>query len=379
MKWFTYCCWRLRLIAALLLAGLVPLSQAALPSARAASERTECIGYYTVNLPGDLEYALMDNFSQALGAWGSDIRLDLTGLGRQELFISQPVGVGGLTALVEKRNVKQQVARDDLLRQADLFTPQEAMHEKLMSEAQLTQLFVPIQRRNAYGAMLEKDNREKLALHALVNGHILSTELKPQGTPEQTLDAFLSHYKPRALGELPTGPGVCVPFGFFTGEEQPATIGLNIRLKDQPDIVMYLLARDAATDTPEDPEKYIDRKTEPMTMFYASRGAFAMNRLSPYKGITIDGHRGKGAFVNIKRDATLLQKVNNPATDDIDWGYLAYIPGLSGGKPGESFNLTFKVERFGRFAARPMTESEFRALVLRIAASIKRRPEAFRN
>ena len=56
---------------------------------------------------------------------------------------------------------------------------------------------------------------------------------------------------------------------------------------------------------------------------------------------------------------------------------LAYIPGLSGGKPGDSFNLTFKVERFGRFAKRPMSESEFRELTLRIAASIKRRSGAW--
>jgi hypothetical protein len=53
------------------------------------------------------------------------------------------------------------------------------------------------------------------------------------------------------LGEVPSGPGVCVPHGFFTDAKQPATIGLNIRLKDQPDIVVFLLARDAATHEPE--------------------------------------------------------------------------------------------------------------------------------
>ena len=72
----------------------------------------------------------------------------------------------------------------------------------------------------------------------------------------------------------------------------------------------------------------------------------------------------------------MLQGVHNPATGDIDWGYIAYVPGLSGGKPGGSFNLMFRVERFGRFAKRPMSESEFRELTLRIAASIKRRPGA---
>ena len=68
---------------------------------------------------------------------------------------------------------------------------------------------------------------------------------------------------------------------------------------------------------------------------------------------------------------------NNGAENDEDWGYFAYIPGRSGSKPGESFNLEFKVERFGRFAKRSMTEREFRDLVMQIAASIERRPGAW--
>jgi hypothetical protein len=60
-------------------------------------------------------------------------------------------------------------------------------------------------------------------------------------------------------------------------------------------------------------------------------------------------------------------------------GFLAYIPGTAGGNPGESFNIEFKVERFGRFANRRMSEKEFRDLVMRIASSIKRRPGAWQS
>ena len=220
--------------------------------------------------------------------------------------------------------------------------------------------------------------KDKLALHALVNGHILSTELKPQGAPAQTLDTFLSHYKPRVLGEVPSGPGVCVPFGVFTGEQQPATVGLNIRLKDQPDIVVFLLARDAAKDAPDDPRKLFDGLT-PVSTFFGSKKVIPLHRIKPLQPIKIDGNEGLGSFVRVTRTAVLDQSraFNNAAENDQDWGYFAYIPGLVGGKPGDSFNLVFKVERFGRFAKRPMSESEFRELTLRIAASIKRRPGAW--
>ena len=350
---------------------------------------TECLGYYTVGLPGRFEYALLPGsvlvstpkyvqpqwtFENGLGAWGSDIRLGLSGRDTKALFISPRSDAIDLEQLTKSRNEKQTRDRENLLREANLFTPPNLTRDDLLKEADEIPTFRSMGGGRVVAALFGTDN---LALHVLVNGHILSTELKLQGTPEQTLDAFFSHYKSRALGEVPSGPGVCVPFGTFSGERQPATVGLNIRLKDQPDIVVFLLARDAATDEPEDPENFIDRKTQPMTTFYGSRGATAMNRFRPGRHVTIDGQKGLGVFVNIERDATLLQSVHNPATGNIDWGYLAYIPGLSGGKPGDSFNLTFKVERFGRFATRPMSESEFRELTLRIAASIKRRPGAW--
>jgi hypothetical protein len=103
-----------------------------------------------------------------------------------------------------------------------------------------------------------------------------------------------------------------------------------------------------------------------------------MRRFMPRHKVTIDGADGLGTFVHVKRDDDPYPSpINNAANDSMDWAYLAYVPGMSGGKPGESFNLEFKVERFGRFAKRPMTERQFRDLVMQIAASIKRRPGAW--
>lgn len=344
---------------------------------------TECLGYYTVRIPGEFEYALTENFSGGLGAWGTEIRLDLMGLQSQEVSISQPAGNVDLMRRMEARNAQQQREMDELLELAKRIDQRAAGSKEIDPDGQERKAQRDQANRISFVKRLSGregtyfPTKDKIELHAIVNGHILSTTLPPQGTPEQTLDAFLSHYKPRALGEVPNGPGVCVPYGFFVGEQQPATIGLNIRLKEQPDIVVYLMAIDAATSQPWNPEEYIDRKTEPMSMFYASRGAVAMNRLRSYQRVSIDGQEGLGAFVNVKRDATLLQPVHNAATDSMDWGFLAYVPGKPGGKPGESFNITFKVERFGRFAKSPMTEKQFRELTQRIAASIKRRPGAW--
>jgi hypothetical protein len=369
MRWFV------TLLAAATLAGMAACVQATVAT-RSTGVLAECVGYYTLQVPGEFEYALMNSFSERLGAWGSEIRLRLNGFEQQDLFISPPAGMVEIMANMHTRNAERQREIDDVSERLSETKPtQDALRRVLAKKLSELHLFEAVPQRDAI-SRIEKD---KLSLQALVNGHIFYTTLQPQGTPEQTLDAFLSHYRPRALGEVPSGPGVCVPYGFFTGEKQPATVGLNIRLKDQPDIVVFLLARDAATDEPEDPDAFITRAALAGRTFYQSRGhPVPMRRFMPRHKVTIDGADGLGTFVHVKRDDDPYPSpINNAANDSMDWAYLAYVPGMSGGKPGESFNLEFKVERFGRFAKRPMTERQFRDLVMQIAASIKRRPGAW--
>jgi hypothetical protein len=370
----TYLRRALSVAAAALLIGQSGCAQLVSTPMRTAG-KSECLGYYTIEVPGEFEYALMSNFSQGLGAWGSEIRLRLTDLEQQELFISQPAGAAEIVKGMEARNAERQREIDDVSERLFETKPtQDALRRVLKDKLSELHLFEAIPQRDA----ISRIEKERLALHALVNGNIFYTTLPPQGTPAQTLDAFLSHYKPRALGEVPSGPGVCVPYGLFTGEKQPATIGLNIRLKDQPDIVVFLLARDAATHEPEDPRKLLDGLT-PASTFFGSKKVVPVHAIRPLRPIKIDGNEGLGSFVRVIRKtvADPSRAFNNAADNDEDWGYFAYIPGRSGGKPGDSFNLEFKVERFGRFAKRPMTEGQFRDLVMQIAASIKRRPGAW--
>jgi hypothetical protein len=368
--------------AALLLMAQGSCAQVAGTPARPAG-KIECLGYYTIEMPGEFEYALMSNFSQGLGAWGSEIRLRLNGLEQQDVSISQPASAADLVALMDAKNAEQRREKQRFLELAQWIDDHPVAAKDMDPDGRERQSQRQQANRVPFAQSLPGRDAvffpgKPWGLQFLVNGHILSTELPPQGTPAQTLDAFLSHYKPRALGEVPSGPGVCVPYGFFTAEKQPATIGLNIRLKDQPDIVVFLLARDAATHEPEDPRKLLDGLT-PASTFFGSKKVVPVHAIRPLRPIKIDGNEGLGSFVRVIRKtvADPSRAFNNAAENDEDWGYFAYIPGRSGGKPGDSFNLEFKVERFGRFAKRPLTEGQFRDLVMQIAASIKRRPGAW--
>ncbi|MDQ0017615.1 hypothetical protein J2W23_006029 [Variovorax boronicumulans] len=157
-----------------------------------------------------------------------------------------------------------------------------------------------------------------------------------EGTPEQTIANFLKLYRARAPFEIPAKPGVCLPYGFMTGEKKPALVAVSFRLTGHPDIVVYLSDRDASSEDSIDSEKFVNEAVQ--------RGYFYGARF----------------------------------TEPLDGPVEPFIPGDKNAPPGTSSNLIFKVERFGRFAKAPMTEGEFRDLVKRIAQSIKRRPRAWR-
>ena len=108
-------------------------------------------------------------------------------------------------------------------------------------------------------------------------------------------------------------------------------------------------------------------------------------RIKPSHTVTIDGQEGLGHFALVRRKVSppgAKDPLDNTYTKDhSDWAYIAYAPGISGGKPGESFNIQVRVERFGRFAKEPvdqqMTEKQFREFAKRFVASIHRRPGAW--
>jgi hypothetical protein len=219
----------------------------------------------------------------------------------------------------------------------------------------------------------------------LENDRIVEARRPTLGSTAKTIEAFLQQYSVREPFTQPAEPGVCLPYGVYRGEQSPASIGATFTVVDQPDIVINVQVWDA-----------IDGVDEPRQMLITQlRGHLAHStevlpldgRVRPSHAVTIDGREGLGHFALVRRkeskpgDKTAL---DNPFTKDhSDWVYVAYVPGLSGGKPGESFNIQVKIERFGRFAKEPvgkqMTEKQFREFAKRVVEGIHRRPGAWVN
>jgi hypothetical protein len=358
--------------------------------------RADCVGYHALRLPGEIEYAVLQrrpqtpwrttfdypwepDFESGMGTWGNDWNVVTDRdwpSGDSRIRMTAAAGIDDLKALMNAKNREQQKAKDDLLRQAGLFTEKESMGSVLMQQASELPFHTAIPDRPAFSIQSSKPPGS-LDIQVLIGGRIVSTTRKLVGTPQQTVDAFVSQYKPRDPFEVPSGPGVCIPYATMTGEVRPASVGVSIRLLDRPDIVVYL--RDSAVDPRgdgPDPKEVLSKEIRLDT--HGARDAIASNKLKPFHSVTLAGRRGVGAFIAIFRDPDILDgEERRKAKPVLDWGYVAYSPGDKSAPLGTSSALMFKVMRYSRYAKQPMSESEFRKLAQTIAASIQRRPGAW--
>ncbi|QSI33727.1 hypothetical protein GNX71_30840 [Variovorax sp. RKNM96] len=390
----------MRKCIAFALHSLVPLSVLVHGSAIAqnvAVRRTECLGYQTITVPDEIEYATVPpnispangegyKFDNGAGVWNTYQLVDSEGVfdvdeSSKSIHLSSLTSAADLQLQLLKLNKKRQQEKDTLLIHANMLArhsemdPGGKLRQADLDQAAAYRFYQPYNGGNAFGFI---NGSGKFNFSTLVGDHVVSASRKLEGTPEQTIASFLKLYRTRMPFEVPAEPGVCLPYGFMTGEKKPAYVAVSFRLKNRPDIVVYLSDRDASSEDSFDTEKFVN---EAVQRGYFYGGAFTEpldGSVHPFRSITVDGRKGLGGMVLVTRSVLGGSPIHNEANKNKDWGYLAYIPGDKSAPPGTSSNLIFKVERFGRFAKTPMTESEFRDLVKTIAQSIKRRPGAWR-
>jgi len=364
--------------------------------------RADCVGYHTLSLPGDIEYAVAQRrFSDRLPVWGNsaDVMTDKDALdGHTAIGLVMPASIDDLNALMGDANKEQQKKKKEFLEQAKWLdeTPEFAKdidpdgreRRDQREKAGQVPFYQPIPNHQAFGIKKvipnlrnppSEETEDWLEFQVLLGNRIVSTSRKLSGTPQEVLERFLSHYRPREPFEVPTGPGVCLAYAAMNGEVQPATVGVSIRLKDRPDIVVYLRDTIAGADT-KSPDTQAVLKHILALDLYATQRVDPMNKLRPtFERVTLAGHEGLGAWVQLTRDPSKAGSfaVHNEANKNRDWAYVAFVPGDKSAPVGQSSDLTLRIERYGRFAKKPMSEKEFRELASAIAASIQRRPGAW--
>ena len=374
---------------ALLLLGVSFAACSAQPA-----HRPDCVGYYTLDLPGEVEYAVHQpnpvfahpntdslvlversifqdvrdpRFADGLSVWGSYVTT------------TSETTKAELAILANWQNFQGEKTKAALLKKVERFADSPEMHQSILDSAAAIRSYKPFNDGTVYAV----EQPDEVSMLALIGNRIVDATWPKTGTVQQVIDAFLATRRPRAVFEIPSEPGVCLAYQFHRARgTQPADVAVSMRLKDRPDIVIYL--RDQPVDTsdeaPASAEAFIKKAVHPNTYFYATELTQPLDgKVRSFRSITIDGREGLGAFALVTRKVMQgTDAVHNESNKNQDWAYIAYVPGDKKAPMGLSSDLTFRVERFGRFATQLMTEKEFRELVKTIAVSIKRRPGAWR-
>jgi hypothetical protein len=172
------------------------------------------------------------------------------------------------------------------------------------------------------------------------------------------------NFSTRALYEIPSGAGVCLPYAFIADNDKDSNrqVGVTFRLIDHPDVTVFLLDAKAQSS---DRKLTSRQKNEFVWGYdYGIGKQIKLHGIMPYHSVMLDGREGVATSANITRD--------NGATD---FGYLATVQG----DPNASVDtpdLLLLVERTATDAKGkpPVSAEDIDEIGQAISASIKRRP-----
>lgn len=322
--------------------------------------KTECVGHYQFNVPGEIEYPVMPLRNFISGELRDPNRYS-DGIVPYNSY--PPVTVSDVVTREEFNAFKEAQ-----LRALD----NEKKH--LIEEAKDMDIASLREKRFRHAAALKEfplDAPDAFATQSIggVTGYFYRNgRIYPlYGHPER----FGETIKPlriRAPFEIPSDPGVCFPYGFLADEgKQRRGIAVSMRLKEHPDVEIHF---ESSRASPPRKGKAATAGSieEEHTRFWS--GYYApqhketrLTGLFAYRSVSLDGRKGIKTFGEIKRK-----------NDRIDYGYLAIVKGDSAATEDMPDLLLFVVRTASQSRGKtPVTEDELKEMAETIAASVKRR------
>jgi len=180
--------------------------------------------------------------------------------------------------------------------------------------------------------------------------------------------SLLNRFRPRKLYEVPAEQGFCMPYGFIAGDsgQEERNIGVTYRLKDHPDVTIFFqdlgMEPGAGFQRPEN-----ETAKEFVTYLWNKKyqwSAVSKELISPkWRTIEMAGRKGLGTFAkSVFEDGA------------VDYGYVAYVRGNHKARNVEP-DLLLYVMQYGEQAKGqpPMDKDELEKMAEHIVSSVKRR------
>jgi Tle cognate immunity protein 4 C-terminal domain len=191
-----------------------------------------------------------------------------------------------------------------------------------------------------------------------------------QSAQVKELSNLIQSLRARVAFDLPTGPGVCLPYVFAQDDATPRRdVAVTYRLNDHPDIQVTL--RDASAAVVEPGVRSKNAEPEPATVSFWSQHLNDFKEVKPLwtpstRPIKLGGYAGLASFVQL-----------TATNGSVEYGYLAMVRGNPSATEDTPDLMLYIVRDAGQAAKvgkKPSDRDEFLDLAQRVAASVKRRP-----
>jgi len=185
---------------------------------------------------------------------------------------------------------------------------------------------------------------------------------------EPEILSLLNRFRPRKLYEVPAEQGFCMPYGFIAGDSghEPRNMGVTYRLKDHPDVTIFFqdlgMEPGAGFQRPEN-ESAKDFVTYLWNRKY-QWSSISKELIRPkWRSIKMDGRNGLGTFVK-----------STFKDGSVDYGYVAYVQGNHKARNLEPDLLLYVMQDSPQVKNQtPMGKDELEKLAEHIVSSVKRR------
>ena len=340
--------------------------------------KTECVGYYQLSLPAEVEVALLDmndkgerteyrfpDGREAYSRWFE---------GAFPVTTPQPLRIFEKKISAAEKNMME--FKKELLAEGKPNTANRIkFHSDLMPETFRLDW--------GGGASLYMQHGGRIYDYRIENPFPRHTKdvAPPPTTAEETkklnelVARFLKRFRARALFEIPPESGWCIPYGFIAKEKtghQSEYSAVAFRLKANPDVEIYFMDQDASRPPSGLTEKDVAKKE--LQLFWGNNYPAKELKLEGgydggFRAVNMAGLGGMATLVEITREY-----------DAVDYGYTAYVKGNHVAEQDMHNLMLYVIRTAAHTRGTPMSKKDFIKLAEQIAASVKRRvPEQPKN
>jgi len=351
--------------------------------------KTECVGYFQISLPGEVEIGVVQNDPDP-----SKGTHNLQNRGNQffadSIYLDGSIRTSPLLREISFSRIKDEKPKEveKLRKMAASSSPFEFLEYK--TDKNVISYFIQGKRRFSASVFIYQSERIYFFRTKEDEPPVAEAEAKVRSNQAY----FLQNFRARALYEVPQEKGFCMPYGFVKDDgPQKRSMGTIMRLNDHPDV--RILFRDQSASLMESYSREENATVEQELRAFWERanwGGVNYQALGfrKFPSVQIGGYKGQSTFVEITRptrsskeqcswDDQYFSKAEKQAAgclpQTLDYGYIAYVKGDPDAKE-DTPNLLLYVMQNSEDApdGKPtIGKDELRKMADTIAASIKRR------